>query len=164
MNTKLESVQNKFLGSVGRISDAFGLNGFVAKLYGILYLNAKSLSLDEMADALGVSKGNVSINIRELEKWGAVRKVWVRGSRKDFYEAELDIKKVFSNKLKSSMQKRISEISAVLTESRRIMESANGELNEEEKNIAKGYEERLKKIEELKSLTLSALGLAEKLL
>ena len=164
MNKKLESVQNKFLESASRLSDTFGLNGFVAKLYGILYLNAKPFSLDEMAEALGVTKGNVSINIRELEKWGAVRKVWVRGSRKDFYEAELDVRKVFSNKLKSSIQKRISEISVVLTESHRIIESANGELNDEEKDIAKGYEERLKKIEEIKALALNALNLAEKLL
>lgn len=164
MNNKLESVQNKFLESAGRLSDTFGLNGFVAKLYGILYLNAKPFSLDEMAKALGVSKGNVSINIRILENWGAVRKIWVIGSRKDFYEAELDIKRVFSSKLKSSIQKRISEVSNVLAESRGIIQSVSGELSEEEKNVAKGYEERLKKIEELKTLTLNALNFADKLL
>lgn len=164
MDNRLEAVQNKFLGSLSRMSDSFGLNGFVAKLYGLLYLKAKPLSLDELAEALGVSKGNVSINIRELEKWGAVRKIWVRGSRKDYYEAELDIKKVLLNKLKSAAQKRISEISTLIDEANNIIQSTNGRLTQEEKQVARGYKERLKKIEELKSLASSALGLAEKLL
>ncbi len=164
MNRKLESVQNKFLESIGRISDAFGLNGFVAKLFGILYLNAKPLSLNELAEALGVTKGNVSINIRELEKWGAVKKVWIRGSRKDYYEAEIDIKKVILNKARASVGKRISEISDVIKESNKIIESTSGELTGEELKVAKGYKERLKKIEELKEFISHALGLAEKFL
>lgn len=164
MDNRLAKVQNKFLGSIGRMSDSFGLNGFVAKLYGVLYLNAKPLSLDELAEALGVSKGNVSINIRELENWGAVRKIWVRGSRKDYYEAEADIKKVFLKKIKSALAKRLSEVSELVDESREIINSTNGELTAEEKDIAKGYEERLEKIEELKVLATNAMSLADKLL
>lgn len=164
MNSKLEVIQNRFLENIGKMSDGFGLNGFVAKLYGILYLRAKPLSLDEMAEALGVSKGNVSINIRVLETWGAVRKVWVKGSRKDFYEADLDIKKVFLNKVKSGLQKRINEVSNMISESNELLSSAKAELSEKEKNVAKGYAERLRKIEELKGLAVNALSLAEKIL
>ena len=43
-----------------------------------------------------------------------------------------------------------------------IVESANGELTEEEKKIAKNYKERLKKIEEMKNLASKALVIAEK--
>lgn len=164
MNNKLEEVQNRFLENIEKMSDDFGLNGFVAKLYGVLYLKAKPLSLDEMAEVLGVSKGNVSINIRILETWGAVRKVWVKGSRKDYYEAHLDIKKVFLNKVKAGLQKRISEVSNMINESNKLLASAKAELSEEDKNIAKGYAERLRKIGELKGLVANALALAEKLL
>ena len=164
MNPKLENIQDKFLESIGRVSDAFGLNGFVAKLYGLLYLHAKPLSLDEMAESLGVSKGNVSLNIRELENWGAVKKVWVKGSRKDFYEADMDIKKILASKLKSAVQKRISEVSLILEEAKKLIQSANGALNEEEMAMAKGFEKRLKELDKLKSLASNALSLAEKLL
>jgi len=164
MNHKLDVVQTKFLEGISHISDAFGLNGFVAKLYGILYLKANPLSLDELAEVLGVSKGNVSINIRELENWGAVRKIWVRGSRKDYYEAESDIKKVLLNKLKSALQKRLSEVSYIIEEANKIISSAEGELSAEEKQIARGYQERLKKIEDLQGLVANALNLVDKLL
>jgi DNA-binding transcriptional regulator GbsR (MarR family) len=164
MNPKLEKVQNKFLESIDRMSEDFGLNGFVAKLYGYLYLHGKPLSLDEISVALGASKGNVSINIRELEKWGAVRKVWVKGSRKDYYEADSDIKKVLSNKLKSAIQKRISQISSILDETSFLIKSANGELTGEEKHIARSFAERLRTIGKLKKMASVALGAAEKFL
>lgn len=164
MNIKLEISQNKFLERIGRMSDAFGLNSFVAKLYGFLYFNARAISLDEIAEGLGVSKGNVSINIRELEKWGAVKKVWIKGSRKDFYEAELDIKKVFTNKIKSAVQKRISDIADMTREVSGIIASADGELTPEEENIARGYSERLKKIEEINIFASTALSFTERLI
>jgi DNA-binding transcriptional regulator GbsR (MarR family) len=120
--------------------------------------------LDEISEWLQVSKGNVSINIRELENWGAVRKVWVKGSRKDYYEANLDIKKVIANKLRSSVQKRMVEISSMLDDFRSIIQSASGELTEEEKRIVAVYDDRLKKIEDIKTLASNALSVAEKLL
>lgn len=162
MNQKLEHIQDKFLNNIGRMSDDFGLNGFVAKLYAILYLRASPLSLDELAQALGVTKGNVSINIRELENWGAVKRVWVKGSRKDYYEADLDVKKVIIHKLRSSIQKRLSEISLMVEDFNKSLGQMEGELVEEEKKAISGYLERLKKIEELKDFIQGALSLADK--
>lgn len=163
MNDKLEMAQDRFMDSIGRLCGNFGLNKFVAQLYALLYLSDKPLSLDEITERLKVSKGNVSLNIRELEKWGAVRKVWVRGSRKDYYEANLDVKSVIANKVKTSVQKRISEVSSMIEDFNRMVQSAKNEVSsEEEKNIVKVYEERLKKIEELKAFAANAMSLAEK--
>lgn len=164
MNKNLEVAREKFLGTVGRISYVFGLNKFVAQLYALLYLSRKPLSLDEIAQMLGVSKGNVSINIRELEKWGAVRKIWVRGSRKDYYEADHQIQKVFTKKLKSAIEKRLAEVSEMIAEFNSIIKSTNGKLTEEEKEVAKGYLERIKKIEAFKNTIVNALALADKFL
>jgi len=164
MNIKLHKAQDRFISYICSICDDFGLNRFVAQLYGILYMSDRPLSLDEITERLGASKGNVSINIRELEKWGAVRKIWVKGSRKDYYEAELDIKKILSNKLKSSMQRRLASVSSMVDEVRSIIDTESKTLTEEEKAIAKVFEDRMKKIEELKSLASTALTIAEKFL
>ena len=145
------------------LGDSFGLNRFVAQLYAVLYLSDKPMSLDEIAEKLKVSKGNVSVNIRELERWGAVRSVWVKGSRKDYYEANLDIKKVIVNKVKSGVQRRITQVQEMLDEFKSIIQSASGELTEEERRITKVCEERLKRIEDLKALAVNGLNLADKL-
>ena len=164
MTSHLEVAQDKFLESIGRLLGNFGLNGFIAQLYAILYLSDRPLSLDEIADKLKASKGNVSINVRVLERWGAVRSVWVKGSRKDYYEAELDVKKVFANTAKAFARNRISDVTAMTDDFKKIIESANGGLSDEEKKMARLYEERLKKIEELKSMATTALSLSDKFL
>ncbi|MDD3905542.1 MAG: hypothetical protein PHS46_03305 [Candidatus Omnitrophica bacterium] len=164
MNEKLESAQHKFIESIGKLCDSFGFNKFIAQLYALLYLSDRPMSLDELSEKLSASKGNVSLNIRELEKWGAVKNIWVKGSRKDYYEADTDIKKVFSNKIRTAVQKRIGEISGMVGEFNTIVDSASAELTEEERKIAALYRERMKKIEDMKSLASTALSLMEKIL
>lgn len=164
MTTSLENARDRFIDGIARMSDAFGLNRFVIQLYIFLYLSGTAISLDEIAKSLGVSKGNVSINIRELEKWGAVKKVWVKGSRKDYYEADPEIKKVFGAKIKSAIERRLTGLSGLMDDFIKNMESGNGNLSDDDKAKAKTYNERLKKIKELKNFASAALAIASKLL
>ncbi len=164
MNSKLEQAEGKLIENIGKLCDSFGLNRFIAQLYAVLYLSDKPLSLDDMADKLKVSKGNVSINIRELENWGAVRSVWVRGSRKDYYEANMDVKGVILKKVKVGIQKRIGETSDMIDGFKEMIKSQDESWTEEEKKIARTFEDRVKKIEELKVFASTVLTLADKLL
>ncbi len=164
MHNKLEMAQDKFIESIGKLAGSFGINDFTAQLYAVLYLSEKPMSLDELVDRLKASKGNISLNIRELEKWGAVKNIWVKGSRKDYYEAEPDIKKVIVDKLKSGVHKRIGQVSDMIGEFNELIRSSEGEMTEEDRRIAKVYPEKLRKAENMKSLASKALSLAEKLL
>jgi len=58
-----------------------------ARIFGLLYLSARPLSLDEIAAELSQSKSNVSLNIRALVEWHLVRRQPVPGSRRDHYQA-----------------------------------------------------------------------------
>lgn len=114
MDESLTQVQEIVLEKINQICGKFGLNNIMAQLYALLYLSNKALCLDDMVDRLKISKGSVSINIRSLERYNAVRKVWVRGSRKDYYEAEEDIAQVLMERIKSMTQKRLREIDEML--------------------------------------------------
>lgn len=61
-----------------------------ARIFGLLYLAARPLSLDEIAAEIGQSKSNVSLNIRALVEWHLVRRRPLPASRKDHYEAATD--------------------------------------------------------------------------
>jgi len=163
MHNKLEMAQDKFIASIGKLAESFGINQFIAQLYAVLYLSDKPLSLDELVERLRASKGNISLNIRELEKWGAVKNVWVKGSRKDYYETEPDIRKVAANKLKAGIHKRIKQVSDMVEEFNELIHSAEGEMTEEDKRTVKTYQEKLNKIEDMNSLASKALSLAEKI-
>jgi len=52
-----------------------------------------------MQQALGISKGSASMCVRQLEQWGAVNKVWVKGDRRDYYTANDWFGKVLKNVL-----------------------------------------------------------------
>lgn len=160
MNRELLTAQDKFIAAIGRMSSAYGLNRLLAQLFVLLYLQGKPLSLDEMAEALGVSKGNVSINIRELENWGAVKNVWVKGSRKDYYQAEADLKKVFFNKLKSSIQKRSGELNAMLEEFENAISSTAGF----DKEAAANYKEKLSQLKRMRDKMVGAIEVFSKVI
>ena len=99
MNEKMEKAQDMLLEKVNKFCREFGLNNIMAQLYAILYFSKKPLSLDDMVERLKISKGSASVNIRILERDGIVRRIWVKGSRKDYYEAEIDISKVILERI-----------------------------------------------------------------
>ena len=88
MTQGIEIIRDRFTESMGRISKFWGFSRIMGQLYGLLYLSQDPMTLDQLADGLMVSKGSVSTNVRALERWGMVEKVWVKADRKDYYKAE----------------------------------------------------------------------------
>ncbi len=60
-------------------------------IVGLLLQTDDPVSLDEITEELQVSKGPVSQIMRRLREHNLVQKVWVPGSRRDYYRAEPDI-------------------------------------------------------------------------
>ncbi|UCD58413.1 MAG: hypothetical protein JSV16_04670 [Candidatus Hydrogenedentota bacterium] len=86
MKKTVEDVRNDFIDTLGEASERYGMTRLAGLLEGLLYLSREPLSLDDMAERLEVSKASVSTNVRVLERWKAVRKVFNRGDRKNYYE------------------------------------------------------------------------------
>ena len=84
--------ESRFVQAFGDAAKRSGvMSELSGRIFGTLYLTTDSLSLDEICDRLGASKGNVSIQVRELLTLGMVRKVPVPGSRRHHYEAVTDL-------------------------------------------------------------------------
>lgn len=107
MKEKPFAFEQDFLKITSDFGEYFGLNRTVGQIYGLLFLSSEPVSLDKIVEVLKISKGGVSVNIRELERWGAVKKVWVQGSRKDFYEANADFVNVAYTRMKNRMKKML---------------------------------------------------------
>jgi predicted transcriptional regulator len=77
-----------FIEGMGAASATSGvLTQLQGRIFAVLFLEDHALSLDDVAEALQLSKSNISINIRGLVEWHLVRRVSVPNSRKDHYEA-----------------------------------------------------------------------------
>lgn len=105
MSTPVEEIREGLMEAMGRITSFWGFSKIMGQLYGLLYLSPKALTLDEMSESLSISKGNASINIRALERWSMVKAVWVKGDRKDYYEAETDFWKIIKGVLREREKK-----------------------------------------------------------
>ena len=127
------------------------LNGsrVIGQLYALLFLSDKPLSLDDMVKRLKISKGGASLNIRELEKLGMVKKVWVRGDRKDFYEAELDFDKIMKGALIEAVKSRMKIAYDTIVETENLLEDTHSNLNGKEKKTREFYLKRLKSAKEI---------------
>jgi DNA-binding transcriptional regulator GbsR (MarR family) len=145
MNSQLAAAQDVFLDKINTICKKFGLNNIMAQLYAILYLSAKPLSLDDMVERLKISKGSASINIRALERYGVVKRVWVKGSRKDYYEAESDISKVIMDRIQAMAKGRLSEVNNMINSSYEALGQVSFQ-NEAEEESVKVFKDRLERL------------------
>ena len=121
MDKKLLQARDNIIESAGRTTQGFGLGRIIGQLYALLFFSPVPMSLDDMAGELGVSKGSVSTNIRELEKWGAVRQVWVKGDRKDYYEAEVDFQRILKEGVMPYLRRKWNSSLVTIEESRRLL-------------------------------------------
>lgn len=81
---------------VGRLMEFWGFKRNMGRLWCVLYLERQPLSAADLAERLSLSAGAISMTLSELSKWGVVKKAWVPGERRDYYEPETDIWKMVS--------------------------------------------------------------------
>ena len=109
-----------FVEGMGAASATSGvLTQLQGRIFGFLYLQPGSVSLDEITTELGQSKGNVSTNIRGLVDWHLVRRVSVAGSRKDHYQAASDFWRVMQEIMERRFRWNIRQVIAACDETQR---------------------------------------------
>ena len=86
--------------AVGALMEAWGFKRNMGRMWTALYLADHPLTASELGDLLGLSSGSVSMLLAELGQWGAVKKAWIPGERREHYQAETTIWKLVSRVLR----------------------------------------------------------------
>lgn len=97
----------RFIDAGGNTTHAFGLGKLIGRMFALLYLEPRPLSLEEIAARLDISKASASTTIRQLESWHAVRHKPVEGDRRDFYEAETEFRVIVREGLLPGIRKKL---------------------------------------------------------
>lgn len=139
----IQAAKWEMIEAGGRTAQSFGLNRLFGQIYMLLYLAHEPQSLDALAEQLGVSKASISISCRQLEAWGAVRRVWKKGDRKDYYEAETNFGRIINNGLLASINKKLDSAQVQIERSLELLEQSGAP--EEKKHFLR---KRLKEAEE----------------
>jgi biotin operon repressor len=80
----------EFVESIGGYFSQYGLPAIGGRLMGLAMVTDQPLSLDDMANALGVSRASVSNNIRMLKAIGFVEQISLPNDRRDYYRCSTD--------------------------------------------------------------------------
>ena len=81
----------RFIMHFGEMGSRWGINRTVGQMYALLYLAEKPLCADEIAGALGFSRSNVSMGLKELDGMRLIRMVHLPGDRREHFAAPDDI-------------------------------------------------------------------------
>jgi len=136
MARTIEDIRNDLIGAIGEKAEKFGFSRIAGQLEGLLLFAKDPLSLDEMAERLEVSKASVSTNIRLLERWKVVRKVYHRGERKNFYQISGSIWEIETEIMSTIARDEIDRVKRIMSHSETNLEKIDGSSEEETEEIA----------------------------
>ncbi|MFT6102706.1 MAG: DNA-binding transcriptional regulator GbsR (MarR family) [Granulosicoccus sp.] len=107
-----------FVLHFGEMGSRWGINRTVAQIYALLVMSESSLYADQVAETLKISRGNVSMGIKELQSWRLVRVQHIPGDRKDYYSALGDVwdmaRAVFQERRKREIDPTLSVLRHLL--------------------------------------------------
>ncbi len=124
LTQRLEHVEDQFVDLWNNMATLWGISPTMARIHGLLYITGAALSMDDIMVRLGISRGNVSMNLSKLVEWGLVKRVHKRGDRREYFESLGDVWEMFT--LVASQRKR-REIEPILNTLRRCREELSPE-------------------------------------
>ena len=144
--------------TIGQMMEFWGFKHIMGRLWTILYLSSKPLSAPELACRMGASSGSVSMALRDLLEWGAIRRICLKEDRKDHYTAEGNIWKLVSRVLSQREGQRLEGALDNMEEALKVLEL--------EQHTGENHEVyyQIQQLKELKKLTSLAKRLLKLLL
>lgn len=155
-----------FVMHFGEMGSRWGFNRTVGQMYALLVISEEALSANEIADALNISRGNVSMGLKELQSWRLVQMHHVQGDRKDYFKSLGSIwdmaNKVFEERRKREMDPTLSLLRDILLDTpandqEKYAQHQLQEIHDLLENITK-WSEELQRLSPEKLETLMKLG------
>ena len=132
------------IDAVGNVIEFWGFKHNQGRVWAVLYLRGTSMTATQREEELGLSKGAVSMLVRDLERWGVVVRSRQPGTGAWHFRAETDLVQMVRRVIQERETAFITRIRADLEEARRLA-AASG--------VGR---ERLARLEKLAALAVGA--------
>ncbi|MFC0523487.1 GbsR/MarR family transcriptional regulator [Pontibacillus salicampi] len=124
-----EETIEKFIQVIAKNMSVYGITSSVGRLYGTLYFSDQPMTLDDMRDALEMSKTSMSTGVRSLSEMKMVEPAFRKGIRKDLYKSEEDWYKAFTslfgNRWRHHTETNIEEADEAISELQSIANNSD---------------------------------------
>ena len=146
MSTKQESII-EVAAAIGKLIEFWGFKKNMGRIWCILYLAPQGrLSAAELCETLSMSSGAVSMTTKELIDWGVIRKVWIPGERRDYYEPEVDIWNMVSRVFRERELRQIKNALKAFATAKKDLEDSDNKASPDNKEFV------LKRLDSLEQL------------
>ncbi|MBE7554182.1 MAG: GbsR/MarR family transcriptional regulator [Anaerolineales bacterium] len=115
--SELNEIKEKFILHWGEQGSLWGINRTMAQVHALLFVSPEPLCANQIMEELQISRGNVSMALRELMAWGLVSRVHIKGERREFYTTEKDVWMMFRIIARERKKREVDPTIEVLRES-----------------------------------------------
>ncbi|MBQ4821494.1 MarR family transcriptional regulator [Aquimarina sp. MMG016] len=109
-----EEAKEKFISTWGALGTLWGINKAMAQIHALLWISPEPLSMEDIMEELQISRGNTSMNLRQLMDWGIVFKENKMGERKEYFVSEKDVQELARQIAKERSRREIRPVIKVL--------------------------------------------------
>ena len=158
---ELSQIKEKFILHWGEQGSLWGINRTMAQVHALLFISSEPLSANQIMDELQISRGNVSMALRELMAWGIANRVHIKGERREFYTTEKDVWTLFRIIARERKKREVDPTIEVLRDSvgrLNQMSDSEGQYEREQlKNLLNFFETGMEVYQELQSQSPTSL-------
>jgi DNA-binding transcriptional regulator GbsR (MarR family) len=110
----LSPLVRSFVGHFGEMGSRWGINRTVGQMYALIFVSPAPLNADDMAQKLEISRGNVSMGLKELQAWRLVRLRHLPGDRREYFDAPSDAWEIFQTLAEERRRREIEPTLSML--------------------------------------------------
>lgn len=122
----LDPVIEKLVSHWGEMGARWGVSRMVAQIHALLYFSPQPLAADEIVAALGVARSHVSNSLKELQSWGVIKVVHLRGDRREHFQSIKDVWQLFEILLDERKRREMDPTLKLLRETQALVNDGAG--------------------------------------
>ncbi len=120
LDHRLKDARERFVALWGQMAANWGIPRSMAEVHALLFIAGEPMNTDDLMAALRISRGSASMTLKVLQEWGIVSRVHIRGDRKEYFQAEQDIWKLFRTILRERKKREIDPLIEALRQCREL--------------------------------------------
>jgi HTH-type transcriptional regulator, glycine betaine synthesis regulator len=159
----IEESKALFVRRWGEMANYWGINRTMAEIHAMLYVSTEPVCTDDVMEALQISRGNASMNLRSLVDWGLVERIHVRGDRKEYFVALNDVWKMFETIVRQRARREVQPILDTIRHCRDMIAVEPGERGGGRAGPTAVYAQRLDAMNELLQAVATVVDLLLKI-
>jgi DNA-binding transcriptional regulator GbsR (MarR family) len=116
---RLSPLETEVIDLFVQLSRAIGQPKSLGEIYGLLFISAQPMAMDDLIERIQLSKGSASQGLKFLHSVGAVKMIYVAGDRRTHYQAVAELRNLLARFLRDHIlpqldggQERLKRIAA----------------------------------------------------